>query len=887
MARLPVSGSDNGAWGNILNDFLLQSHQPDGTIKNDAITSAQLADGAVTNAKLDPAVQAKVNAAAPTSNPTFTGSVTVPTPINPTDAATKTYVDTAAAAGTPDASNSVKGKIQLTGDLGGTANSPTVPGLAAKEPSITAGTTNQYYRGDKSWQTLDKATVGLGNVDNTSDASKPVSTLQQTALDLKLDKAGGVLSGQVTINGSGAVNDTIFSIYNQANAREEFALKRISPSGYRILGTGFQTTSDFDAAGFGVYTSSNAAQMLSAKGIFLGTSYASAAANLGEIRTAPNTNLTLSPAGATAVTVDTTGKVGIGNTPAVALDVTGEIRASTAGSNANSVVTVGGTQTLTNKTLTSPTITGASTFTSTASTSAGGAAGTGTQPLATNLYIQSRGVGLVTNGTGMLGNNYNFPGATYIQNDKPIGATGSFYLPSGSSNSSATTTEFVPINPAKIYEFTTDARQITGSANFYMALQPRDVEGNLIGTAHYMVQANTNTTLAVALNPGDTTVTLTDATNWNNSAPAGNAYLRAMTFWDYVDPKGYAWPAGSYSRNVSGSDFWPIGGITGNVITLNAPYSGAAHPAGTQVSNSSLGATYMYVGAAGVTLPSTWTNYKGRFGGILPLYSTSAAATTLPQATASVTVGYVINYSGTVYPSQQAVANVQISEVENGWAQFTGYTAAHTYTLPNADSTILTSNAAVTVAQGGTGRTTLTTAYGLLAAGTAATNAVQTLATGTSGQILKSNGSAALPTFQTGAKADVGLANVDNTSDATKNSATATLTNKRVTPRVTATASSATPTPNADTDDQYNVTALATAATFGAPTGTPTDGQELRIRIKDNGTARALSWNAIYVSTGVGTLLATTVVNKTHLMRFRYDSTATKWACISSDSTGY
>lgn len=52
------------------------------------------------------------------------------------------------------------------------------------------------------------------------------------------------------------------------------------------------------------------------------------------------------------------GDFGIGTaTPAVKLDVTGEIRASTAGTNATSVVTVGGTQTLTNKTLTSPTMT--------------------------------------------------------------------------------------------------------------------------------------------------------------------------------------------------------------------------------------------------------------------------------------------------------------------------------------------------------------------------------------------------------------------------------------------------------------------------------------------------------------------------------------------------
>jgi len=36
--------------------------------------------------------------------------------------------------------------------------------------------------------TLVKGDVGLGNVDNTSDANKPVSTAQQTALNLKVDK---------------------------------------------------------------------------------------------------------------------------------------------------------------------------------------------------------------------------------------------------------------------------------------------------------------------------------------------------------------------------------------------------------------------------------------------------------------------------------------------------------------------------------------------------------------------------------------------------------------------------------------------------------------------------------------------------------------------------
>lgn len=87
--------------------------------------------------------------------------------------------------GVADATTSSKGAVQLAGDLSGTAASPTVPGLANKEPSISAGTASQYYRGDKTWQTLDKNAVALANVDNTSDATKPLSSAAQTALNAK------------------------------------------------------------------------------------------------------------------------------------------------------------------------------------------------------------------------------------------------------------------------------------------------------------------------------------------------------------------------------------------------------------------------------------------------------------------------------------------------------------------------------------------------------------------------------------------------------------------------------------------------------------------------------------------------------------------------------
>jgi len=61
---------------------------------------------------------------------------------------------------------------------------------AGAEPAFAAGTTAQYRRGDKTWQTLDKAAVGLSNVDNTSDANKPVSSAMQTALNAKANLSG-------------------------------------------------------------------------------------------------------------------------------------------------------------------------------------------------------------------------------------------------------------------------------------------------------------------------------------------------------------------------------------------------------------------------------------------------------------------------------------------------------------------------------------------------------------------------------------------------------------------------------------------------------------------------------------------------------------------------
>lgn len=112
---------------------------------------------------------------------------------------------------------------------------------------------------------------------------------------------------------------------------------------------------------------------------------------------------------------------------------------------------------------------------------------------------------------------------------------------------------------------------------------------------------------------------------------------------------------------------------------------------------------------------------------------------------------------------------------------------------------------------------------------------------------------------------------------------TQTLTNKRITQRVNSITDAATITPTGDSSDQYNVTALAQPATVAAPSGTPTSGQKLILRIKDNGTGRALTWTTTsggYRVVGV-TLPTTTTANKTSYIGCIYNSDATFWDVVA------
>lgn len=64
--------------------------------------------------------------------------------------------------------------------------------------------------------------INLGNVDNTSDVDKPVSTAQQTALDGKVDKAGGTMTGSLSMS-----NNKITNIANGTNPTDAVNLQQL------------------------------------------------------------------------------------------------------------------------------------------------------------------------------------------------------------------------------------------------------------------------------------------------------------------------------------------------------------------------------------------------------------------------------------------------------------------------------------------------------------------------------------------------------------------------------------------------------------------------------------------------------------------------------------
>jgi len=105
-------------------------------------------------------------------------------PVNNNDLVRKGYVDLISTGG-GGIWGSITGTLASQTDLQSALN--------LKEASISVGSVLQYWRGDKTFQLLNKSAVGLDNVDNTTDLLKPVSTATQIALNAKANVLGNNL----------------------------------------------------------------------------------------------------------------------------------------------------------------------------------------------------------------------------------------------------------------------------------------------------------------------------------------------------------------------------------------------------------------------------------------------------------------------------------------------------------------------------------------------------------------------------------------------------------------------------------------------------------------------------------------------------------------------
>jgi hypothetical protein len=188
-----------------------------------------------------------------------------------------------------------------------------------------------------------------------------------------------------------------------------------------------------------------------------------------------------------------------------------------------------------------------------------------------------------------------------------------------------------------------------------------------------------------------------------------------------------------------------IAGISGNKVSGNIPGNSANVTGTVAIGNGGTGATTQQAAINALTGSQSSGKFL-RSNGTNALLATIQASDvpTLNQNTSgsAASLATARNIYGNTFDGTSSLNQIITSTyggTGNGYTKFSGPSSSEkTFTLPNSNATLLSSAATVTVAQGGTGANTLASNQVLLGNGT---GAIQTVAPGSAGNVLMSNGS--------------------------------------------------------------------------------------------------------------------------------------------------
>lgn len=256
-------------------------------------------------------------------------------------------------------------------------------------------------------------------------------------------------------------------------------------------------------------------------------------------------------------------------------------------------------------------------------------------------YIASRGQQLMSNGTALLGTNYNFSAFAFDGSDANFSG-GCFTK--GGATVTVGTDEFMPVIKGKTYKLTYDLKTNYDFSNingFLPYLDQYDIDGYKIQDYNCNYIAGTLQQLTQDLVNGDTHIYVADISSF--AALSGNG--KRLQVWNYINSRGYAWAPGTYTRNtftVSGTV-----NVANNCLDLSTAYSGSTIPAGTYISQNR-GGGYAYIGSYDKPPANVWTSYT---------HTTTSA--TIRYGCAYACIGWLWNYNvantqATTWDSAQA-----------------------------------------------------------------------------------------------------------------------------------------------------------------------------------------------------------------------------------------